>query len=125
VAWWRGLVATELNLPLLSNAVSIEVTDKIVKVSTATEKDVIKLEATMPAVISVTQETNEPRFPPVLQIIKAGKKSISTEQSTVKIENTSKIISKKAPKSERKRLIFEDVDKGAQEVAKVLKEAMK
>ena len=120
-----GLVATELNLPLLSNAVSVEVTDKIVKVSTATEKDVIKLEATMPAVISVTQETNEPRFPPVLQIIKAGKKSISTEQSTVKIENTSKIISKKAPKSERKRLIFEDVDKGAQEVAKVLKEAMK
>jgi electron transfer flavoprotein beta subunit len=119
-----GLVATELNVPLLPNVISIDTAEKIVKASTATEKEVIKLETSMPVVISVTQETNEPRFPPVLQIIKAGKKAINTEQSSIKLDSTFRTISRKAPKSDRKRLTFEDVDKGAQEVAKVLKEAM-
>lgn len=120
-----GLVASELGTPLLSNAISIEVAERSVKVSTATEKEIINSEALMPAVVSVTQEINEPRFPPVLQIISAGKKKINSEQSTLKVESTLKTISSKAPTSERKRLIFEDMDKGAQEVSRVLKEAMK
>ena len=75
----------------------------------------------MPVVISVTQEINEPRLPPVMQIMQAGKKPINTEASTLAGREV-KVLSNKAPKSERKKLIFEDVDKGIAEIAKVIRE---
>ncbi len=117
-----GMVSSLINEPLLSSAVSLEVNNRTAKISSGTEREVLEMEAQMPVVISVAQEINEPRFPPVMQIIAAGRKKINIESSQIKSESMTKLVSRKAPKSDRKRIVFEDVDKGAQEVAKVIKE---
>ncbi|MGC8655882.1 MAG: electron transfer flavoprotein subunit beta/FixA family protein [Thermoplasmata archaeon] len=117
-----GMVSSLINEPLLSSAVSLEVNNRTAKISSGTEREVLEMEAQMPVVISVAQEINEPRFPPVMQIIAAGRKKINIEPSQIKSESMTKLVSRKAPKSDRKRIVFEDVDKGAQEVAKVIKE---
>ncbi len=117
-----GMISSLLNEPILSSAISIELNNRTVKISSGTENETLTMEAQMPVVVSVAQEINEPRFPSVMQIIAAGRKKINIEPAQIKSEAMSKIISKKAPKSDRKRIIFEDVDKGAQEVAKVIKE---
>ncbi|MEM0141603.1 MAG: electron transfer flavoprotein subunit beta/FixA family protein [Thermoplasmatales archaeon] len=120
-----GKLAAILGIPYLSNALKVEASGQKVKVWSAGESENIEMEADLPAVISVTQEINEPRFPPVMQIIQAGRKKINMEQSQMKEETGVNVISRIAPKSERKKIIFEDLDKGAQEVAKVIKEVAK
>jgi len=117
-----GIISSLINEPLLSSAISLEVNNRTAKISSGTEREILEMEAQMPVVISVAQEINEPRFPPVMQIIAAGRKKINIEPSQIKSESLSKLISRKAPKSDRKRIVFEDIDKGAQEVAKVIKE---
>ena len=117
-----GMISAILNEPLLSNAISVELNANSAKISSGMEKEVLELEGSMPVVISVAQEINEPRFPPVMQIIAAGRKKINIEPSSIKGNDSTKLLSRKAPKSDRKRVVFEDIDKGAQEVAKVIKE---
>jgi len=117
-----GFISSLINEPLLSSAISLEVNNRTAKISSGTEREILEMEAQMPVVISVAQEINEPRFPPVMQIIAAGRKKINIEPSQIRSESMSKLISRKAPKSDRKRIVFEDIDKGAQEVAKVIKE---
>lgn len=116
-----GNIASYLGIPLLGNANSIEVSGSTVKVKRALEENNQIIQANFPVVISVTQEINEPRLPPVMQIMQAGKKPINTEASTLAGREV-KVLSNKAPKSERKKLIFEDVDKGIAEIAKVIRE---
>ncbi|MEM1996141.1 MAG: electron transfer flavoprotein subunit beta/FixA family protein [Thermoplasmatales archaeon] len=120
-----GKIAAILNIPYISNALKVELSGQKVRVMSSGEAENVEMEADLPAVVSVTQEINEPRFPPVMQIIQAGRKKINIEQSQIKEESGIKVISKIAPKSERKRIIFEDLDKGAQEIAKVIKEVAK
>ncbi len=120
-----GRISALLNLPYLSNAVGIEVVDRKVKIQSSGERENLELESDLPAVISVSQEINEPRFPPVMQIIQAGRKKINIEVNQVREEVHAKVLSKVAPKSERKKVIFEDIDKGAQEIAKVIREVAK
>ena len=119
-----GKIASYLGIPLLGNANSIEVDGSTVKVKRALEENNQVIQANFPVVVSVTQEINEPRLPPVMQIMQAGRKPINTEAATITGREV-RIISNKAPKSERKKIIFEDVDKGIAEVAKVLKEEMR
>ncbi len=116
-----GNIASYLGIPLLGNANSIEVSGTTVKVKRALEENNQIIQANFPVVISVTQEINEPRLPPVMQIMQAGKKPINTEASTL-VGREVKVLSNKAPKSERKKMIFEDVDKGIAEIAKVIRE---
>ena len=79
----------------------------------------------MPAVVSVAQEINQPRLPPVLQIMAAGRKPINqVALSDVKVPEV-KTISNKAPKSDRKRIVFEDPAKGIEEVSNVIREAIR
>jgi Electron transfer flavoprotein, beta subunit len=120
-----SFLATQLNYPLLSNALKIEINDKTAIASEGAEKFVADETAPLPCVISVTQETNEPRFPPVMMIMKAGQKKINIEPLNLPVESYSKVLSKMAPKSERKRIIFEDMDKGLPEIVKVIKEVVK
>ncbi len=120
-----GMVSALLDYPLLSNALTIDLNDRVVKVLSAGESQSTEMQATLPLVVSVTQETNEPRFPPVMKIIQAGKKSINVEAADVSGKTEVKILSRKAPLSSRKQVLFEDVEKGAQEVAKVIKEAIR
>ncbi len=120
-----SFLAAELNYPLLSNALTVELDNRTAKISESTEKFIAEESANMPAVISITQEANEPRFPPVMMIMKAGQKKINIEPSPLAYEPRSKVLSKTAPKSERKKLIYDDMDKGLEEVVKVIKEVVK
>ena len=117
-----GKLSTELGIPLLGNANSVEVDGSSVKVKRALEENNLIIQANFPVVVSVTQEINEPRLPPVMQIMAAGRKPINNEKPTVDGDRGLTILSNKAPKSERKKIVIEDLDKGIAEVAKVIRE---
>ena len=121
----QGKLSAILDEPLLSDAVKIEVTDRNASVTMALENENIVAQAQMPVVISVTQEINEPRFPPVMQIMAAGRKKINIEAAQGTVKNSVEIISNTAPRSERRKMVFEDPEKGIPEIARVIKEAMK
>lgn len=120
-----GKLSAILGLPLLGNAISIEPEEGEVKVTRVLEDHNVILSSKTPAIVSVAQEINEPRLPPVLQIIKAGKKQINFESSSISIETPLRILSNKAPKSDRKKELYEDVDKALPVVINVIKEAMR
>lgn len=117
-----GKISSYLGIPLLGNAISIEVDGTSAKVKRVLEENNQVVQADFPVVISVTQEINEPRLPPVMQIMAAGRKPINTEPAAASEHKQVQVLSNKAPKSERKKVVFEDVDKGVAEVAKVIKE---
>ncbi len=119
-----GMISSMLGVPLLGNALSIELSDGSAQVLRVMEDRNEKIQSKLPAVISVTQEINEPRLPPVMQILAAGRKPIKTEKAEPGKSYTA-IRSNKAPKSERKKQIFEDPVKGIPEVVKALKEAIR
>ncbi|MGC8663367.1 MAG: electron transfer flavoprotein subunit beta/FixA family protein [Thermoplasmata archaeon] len=120
-----GKVAKKLSLPLLGNAIKLEMAERKVRITRTGEDKNFVLESNLPALVSVEQEINEPRLPPLIQIMAAGRKPMKIEEIPVSAKATKKVIWNKAPKSDRKRLVFEDVDKGVAEVAKVLKGEVK
>lgn len=120
-----GKMSAVLGLPLLGNAISIDLNEGEVKVTRVLEDHNVILRGKLPAIISVAQEINEPRLPPVLQIIKAGKKQINVETSSIPDSSAVKVLSNKAPRSDRKREIYEDTDKALPAIARVIKEAMR
>ncbi len=120
-----GRLSAILGEPVLGNAVSIEIEGEDAKIKRVLEKNNYYVKTHLPAIISVTQEINEPRLPPVMRIMQAGRKPINSEKTTVQEIKNFTVVSNKAPISERKKLIFEDVDKGIEEVVKVIKEEMR
>ncbi|MGC8565126.1 MAG: electron transfer flavoprotein subunit beta/FixA family protein [Thermoplasmata archaeon] len=116
-----GKVAKKLSLPLLGNAIQLEMVDRKVRITRTGEDKNFVLESSLPALVSVEQEINEPRLPPLIQIMAAGRKPMKIEELQVSVKSTKKVIWNRAPKSDRKRIVFEDVDKGVAEIAKVLK----
>ncbi len=119
-----GKLSSLLNVPLLGNAVSIEPGEKEVKVTRVLEDHNVILKGNFPVIISVSQEINEPRLPAVLQIIKAGKREIKMEIATIQDSSSIKVLSDKAPKSERKKEVYEDPEKAIPVLTRVIKEAM-
>lgn len=115
-----GLLASELDLNVITNAINIEVKDKIANVTMESENEDVTVETGLPAVVSVAQEINEPRLPKVMQIMMAGKKNINIVDGNPGYEDDTKILSDRAPENERKKIIYED-GKGIDEVAKILK----
>lgn len=120
-----GRLATLLKMPLLGNAVKLEVLDKSVKITKTLEDFNVLESATMPVIVSVEQEMNEPRLPPLLQIMAAGRKPLKIEDTKLSIEKNIEILNNKAPKSERKRKIYEDVSNDLPEIAKIIKGEIK
>jgi electron transfer flavoprotein beta subunit len=120
-----GMISRLTGEPLLGNAVSVQIDGGNARVKRVLEDRDVTIMSKLPVVVSVTQETNQPRLPPVMQILAAGRKPINTEKAALPPEDYTKILSNRAPKSERKKIIFEDVDKGVPELAKVLKEEMR
>ncbi len=120
-----GMLSALMDEPLIGNAISIVPEDGQVKVTRVLEDHNVIISSKLPAIISVAQEINEPRLPPVLQIMAAGRKPINTEQAAAKPESQVKVLSDRAPKSDRKREIFEDPEKGIPEVVKAIKEVIR
>lgn len=120
-----GMIAYRINARLLGNALSVEIENREVRVRRSLEKKIEITKAQMPVVISVTQETNQPRLPPVMQIMAAGRKTIPIEAHNGQPDEYIVMKSNRAPKSERKKLIFEKPEEGIQAVAKAIKEDMR
>ena len=121
----QGKLSSILEEPLLSDAVKVEINERSATVTMALENENIVAKAQMPVIISVTQEINDPRFPPVMQIMAAGRKKINTEAAQFSPDDKIEVLSNTAPRSERKKTVFEDQEKGITEIAKVIREGMK
>jgi electron transfer flavoprotein beta subunit len=120
-----GLLAGSLGYPLIGNAISITPENGKVNVKKFLENKNVVVEAPLPAVISVAQEINEPRLPPVMQIMAAGRKQILTEATSISNSSSVKVLSNTAPKSERKKIIFDKTEEGIPVILKVLKEELR
>ncbi len=120
-----GSISAILGEPLLGNAVDIKLQEKQVSVVSALEDNNLEITAEMPAIVSVAQEINEPRLPPVLQIMAAGRKPINQSAASDLQVPEIRTLSNRAPKSDRKRIVFEDPAKGIEEVSKVIREAIR
>ncbi len=90
------------------------------------------VEVSLPVVISVTSELNQPRLPPLTAILKAARKpllvwgpddiSISTSEVGDRVA-TFKELSNLAPAQQRKEIIFEeDIDSAMAELIKALEQ---
>jgi len=69
-----GRIAGKLGLPYISFARKLEISNGKIIAERDLEEHVEVVEAPLPAVVSVTQEINEPRPPTLIQIRRAGKK---------------------------------------------------
>lgn len=111
------------NVPLVGNAVKLEFNEKNVVATKSLDEFLVRIESELPAVISVAQEINTPRIPPLLQIMAASRKPLKIEEAPLSKETYYKVIEHKAYVSSRKKIIFEDINKGVDEISKVLKSA--
>ncbi|MFP3417230.1 MAG: electron transfer flavoprotein subunit beta/FixA family protein [Nitrososphaeria archaeon] len=114
-------LSSMLNVPLVGNVVKLELNEKKVVATKSLDEYMIKVESDLPAVVSVAQEINTPRIPPLLQIMAASKKPLKLEEAPPAKGTYYKVIEHKAYVSSRKKIIFEDVNKGVEEIYKVLK----
>jgi electron transfer flavoprotein beta subunit len=73
-----AMVAELLGLPALTHARKVEIDGTTVKVERETDDGVQHLQASLPAVISVNEKINEPRYPSFKGIMAAKKKPVST-----------------------------------------------
>ncbi len=73
-----AIVAELLGLPQVTQLRKVTVEGTTIKGERETDEGVAFLEATLPAVISVTEKINEPRYPSFKGIMAAKKKPVST-----------------------------------------------
>lgn len=111
-------LAEFLKIPLITFVTKISElsSNKITAERTLEEGLVETVECDLPAVVSISREINQPRFPTLLQIMSAGKKeilewnsqSLGAELSLVgKTGSKIQVEALNVPKSARKRIIFE------------------
>jgi electron transfer flavoprotein beta subunit len=72
-----AMVAEVLGLAQLTYARSVEIDGSTVKVQRETDAGVVDVQASLPAVVSVTEKINEPRYPSFKGIMAAKKKPVS------------------------------------------------
>ena len=73
-----AMVAELLGWPQLTYARKVEVDGSTVRVERETDAGIASLEASAPAVVSVTEKINEPRYPSFKGIMAAKKKPVTT-----------------------------------------------
>jgi len=72
-----AMLAEQLSLPQLSLASKVEIDGTVIRINRQTDYGYDKVEATMPAVISVVEKINEPRYPSFKGIMAAKKKPVT------------------------------------------------
>ncbi|MDR7301085.1 electron transfer flavoprotein subunit beta/FixA family protein [Haloactinomyces albus] len=72
-----AMVAEALGLPQLTYARSVSVDEQSVSIERETDAGVATVEASLPALVSVTEKINEPRYPSFKGIMAAKKKPVS------------------------------------------------
>jgi len=73
-----AMLAELLGYPQLTHAREVTVDGSTIKVTRETEEGLTHLEASMPAVVSVSEKINEPRYPSFKGIMAAKKKPVAT-----------------------------------------------
>ncbi|CAM3380611.1 electron transfer flavoprotein subunit beta [Mycobacterium intermedium] len=101
-----AIIAEYLGLPQLTHLRKLSVEDGKVIGERETDDGVFKLEATLPAVVSVNEKINEPRFPSFKGIMAAKKKEVTVltladigvESDEVGLENAGSTVLSATPK---------------------------
>ncbi|ADC65833.1 Electron transfer flavoprotein alpha/beta-subunit [Ferroglobus placidus DSM 10642] len=122
-----GKIASFLELSFIPNAVALSVENGKVAVESDMGDGIYKFESSLPAVVSVLLEINEPRIPKLSDILKASKKKAefhSLEDFEVEFVDSG-VEEIRMPKVERKRVIFEVKDNIDEVVEKLLAELKK
>jgi electron transfer flavoprotein beta subunit len=73
-----AMLAERLGVPQLSLANKVEIDGSAIKIQRQTDYGYDKVEATLPAVVSVVEKINEPRYPSFKGIMAAKKKPVDT-----------------------------------------------
>jgi electron transfer flavoprotein beta subunit len=104
-----AMLAELLGYPQLTHARKVEVDGSTVRVDRETEEGITHLEASLPAVISVGEKINEPRYPSFKGIMAAKKKPVDTvtvadlglDAGEVGLANAWSAVTEAAPKPPR------------------------
>lgn len=106
-------LSARLGVPLVSYAVGLEIAGTMAKVKSNVGGILEDFEVPMPCVVTVSEEINQPRLPPLLQILQAGKKPIQEwkladlglqPQDVGPAGSGLMILKNQAPKMDRKRI---------------------
>ena len=101
-----AIIAEYLQIPALTQMRKVTVADGKVSGERETDEGIFGLEATLPAIVSVTEKINEPRFPSFKGIMAAKKKTVQTitlsdigvEDGIVGVENAGTTVTSSTPK---------------------------
>ncbi|RJQ71891.1 electron transfer flavoprotein beta subunit/FixA family protein [Pseudonocardiaceae bacterium YIM PH 21723] len=105
-----AMIAEVLGLPALTHARKVEIADGTVKIERETADEGLTFaEAALPAVVSVNEKINEPRYPSFKGIMAAKKKPVTTltladagiDASEVGLANATSSVVEAAPKPPR------------------------
>jgi electron transfer flavoprotein beta subunit len=104
-----AIVAEYLGIPQLTHLRKLTVDGDRITGERQTDEGVFKIEATLPAIVSVTEKINEPRFPSFKGIMAAKKKEVLTfsladlgvDASTVGVANAGSAVTAVTPKPPR------------------------
>jgi len=102
-------VAERLGIPLVSHARSVSVNGSVVTAERDLEEAYETVEASMPLLLTVTKEINEPRIPKITMVIKASKKTakvLYARELGIPLTPSVKVLKALAPVTERKRVII-------------------
>jgi len=102
-------VAERLGIPLVSHARSVSVNGSAVTAERDLEEAYETVEASMPLLLTVTKEINEPRIPKITMVIKASKKTakvLYARELGIPLTPSVKVLKALAPVTERKREII-------------------
>lgn len=109
-------LAEFLGVPMIAFASKIAIAGNKLTVDRVLDEGMETLECELPAVVTVTREINQPRFPTLIQIMSAGKKEmlewnakdLEVELSSVGRSGSQvEVKALNVPKSARKRTLFE------------------
>ncbi|MFC5286221.1 electron transfer flavoprotein subunit beta/FixA family protein [Actinokineospora guangxiensis] len=124
-----AMLAEVLGYPQLTHARKVEIDGSTVKVTRETDAGLAHLEASLPAVISVGEKINEPRYPSFKGIMAAKKKPVETltvadlgiDTGAVGLASASTSVLEAAPKPPRSAgTRVEDSGDGGAKVAEYL-----
>jgi electron transfer flavoprotein beta subunit len=104
-----AIIAEYLGIPQLTHLRKLTVDGDKISGERETDEGVFKLEANLPAIVSVTEKINEPRFPSFKGIMAAKKKEVQTftladlgiDPSTVGVGNAGTAVTGVTPKPPR------------------------
>jgi electron transfer flavoprotein beta subunit len=124
-----AMVADVLGIPELTHARKVTVEGRTVTVERETNDAITVLQADLPAVVSVHEKINEPRYPSFKGIMAAKKKPVSTlsladvgiERSDVGLANATSTVIESTPRPPREGgQVITDEGDGATKIAEYL-----